>query len=298
MKPEYIKHRISNLISIGKIVTIFYFELDKNFHSGGERHDFWEMVYVDKGNAVAVTPKKEVLLQQGEYIFHKPNEFHILKADGDSAPNVFIITFVCSSKAMTYFKNKKGSLPESLQFYISAILGEAEKTFDIPPFTIHTEGLKLRKNAPVGGQQLIRTYLEQLLIQLIRKDEPQNEVAVFPSKESIENHLAAEIMDILKKNLYQSITVDMVCKQVGYSKTYLNRVFKNSSGSSIAAYDTVLKIEEAKRLIREYRYNFSQISDMLQYNNPHYFSRVFKRVTGMSPSEYMHSVKQYGDVIL
>ena len=45
-----------------------------------------------------------------------------------------------------------------IHIYISAILGEAEKTFDIPPFTIHTEGLKLRKNAPVGGQQLIRTY--------------------------------------------------------------------------------------------------------------------------------------------
>ena len=51
------------------------------------------------------------------------------------------------------------------------------------------------------------------------------------------------------------------------------------------------KIGEAKRLIREDKLNFTQISDVLCFDNPHYFSTVFKRVTNMTPSEYKNSVK-------
>ena len=51
-------------------------------------------------------------------------------------------------------------------------------------------------------------------------------------------------------------------------------------------YMTNLKIEEAKVLIREEKHSISQISEMLCYDNPHYFSRVFKADIGMTPSEY------------
>jgi len=56
-------------------------------------------------------------------------------------------------------------------------------------------------------------------------------------------------------------------------------------------YLILLKIEKAKQLIREKEFNFTQISDMLAFSNPLYFSRVFRRVTGMSPREYLNSVK-------
>ena len=56
-------------------------------------------------------------------------------------------------------------------------------------------------------------------------------------------------------------------------------------------YMTKLKIEEAKVLIREEKHSISQISEMLCYDNPHYFSRLFKKVTNMSPKEYKESAK-------
>lgn len=52
-----------------------------------------------------------------------------------------------------------------------------------------------------------------------------------------------------------------------------------------------MKIEFAKQLIREDQMNFTQISDFLGYSSIHYFSRQFKKITGMTPSEYSSSIK-------
>jgi YesN/AraC family two-component response regulator len=57
------------------------------------------------------------------------------------------------------------------------------------------------------------------------------------------------------------------------------------------AYFKQLKIKEAKSLIRENNFNFTEISFMLGYNSIHYFSRIFKSETGMTLSEYAKSVK-------
>ena len=52
-----------------------------------------------------------------------------------------------------------------------------------------------------------------------------------------------------------------------------------------------LKIDLAKKYLREDNYNISQISEILGYSGIHYFSRQFKKATGMSPTEYSTSIK-------
>ena len=53
---------------------------------------------------------------------------------------------------------------------------------------------------------------------------------------------------------------------------------------------TKMKVEYAKELIREKNQNFTQISEFLGYSSIHYFSRQFKKITGMTPSEYTASI--------
>ena len=106
MNLNYIKHKIANLINITKIVTIHYYEFNKNYSYDGESHDFWEMVYVDAGKVQIKANNKEFHLKQGEIIFHKPNEFHTINTGEETAANVFVISFVCSSEAMNFFKGK------------------------------------------------------------------------------------------------------------------------------------------------------------------------------------------------
>ena len=60
-------------------------------------------------------------------------------------------------------------------------------------------------------------------------------------------------------------------------------------------YYSALKISEAKSMIRSGQMNFTQISEYLGYSSIHYFSRQFKRSTGMTPSEYVSSIRALAD---
>jgi len=290
-RPTYIKHKLANVINISKIVTMHYFEFDKNFHFSGEVHDFWEMVYVDSGEVLITADKNNYVLKHGEIIFHKPNEFHTISSNKKTPSNVFVISFATASKSMIYFKNKKMALPEHLRSYIKTLIREGRETFILPFNNPELRELQPSDNSPFGGQQIIRTTLEQLLILLIRTQEKGSKhPRIFPDKESMENHLAGAVLDLLHNNIYGEITVDEICHKLNYSKTYISKIFNQVCHCTIIDYYTDLKITEAKKLIRENAYTFTEISNMLCFNNPHYFSRVFKKRTNMTPREYSSSV--------
>lgn len=288
MKLNYIKHKIANLLTINKIVTIHYYEFDKNFIFNGESHNFWEMVYIDAGQVEISTANNLYNLKQGDIIFHKPNEFHTLKATRQTAANVFVISFVCSSKSMDFFKGKICSVPAKLKKYIATIIEEYTETFK--EMSVSDLKLELKENPPIGGQQMIRTHLEQFLIMLIRNEQENREMRLFPTKESMENHLVSQILQLIEDNVYKEISIEHICNEVKYSRSYLSKVFKQFTGYTLLEYVLIRKIKEAKKLIREEQYNITQISYMLAFDNPHYFSRVFKRITNMTPTQYKNSV--------
>ena len=290
-RPTYIKHKLANVITITKIVTMHYFEFDKNFHFSGESHDFWEFVYVDSGEVLITAAKNSYSLKQGEIIFHKPNEFHTISSNKKTPSNVFVISFATTSKSMMYFKNKKMVLPGNLRHYIKTLMREGSATFDLPFNNPELRELKLNADSPFGGQQMIRTTLEQLLIMLVRTAEQRaKNPRIFPDKESMDNHLVSAVLQLLSDNIYGKITVDEICRELNYSKAYISKIFGKSCHCTIVEYYTDLKINEAKRLIRENTYTFTEISNLLCFNNPHYFSRVFKKETNMTPREYLSSV--------
>ncbi len=289
MKLTYVKTNLPSIINISKIVTIHYYEFDKNFVFDGESHDFWEMVYVDKGKVLIKRDDEEVILSQGEVIFHRPNEFHSIRAL-DSSPNYFVASFVCSSPAMQYFEKYHTTLDKTLKSFISSVIKESEQTYLIPKNDPSLKKLIKKGNAAIGGEQLIKTYLEQLLIFLIRGINKKGETNVFPTKESMENHLVKEIKELVHRSVEEKLSVPDICESLGYSKSYLSRLFREQTGETIANYSVCVKIDISKQLIREGRLNFAQISDKLSFDNPQYFSRVFKRITGMSPSEFKHSL--------
>jgi len=286
---EYFKHQISSIINIHKIVTLNYFEFDNDFAYKGERHNFWELVYVDKGKLTVETDNETFILSRGECAFHKPNEFHTHKADGVIAPNYFVICFVCNSPHMNTFRKKHFKLSDKQKSYISNIIKEAEQVFDLPLNKPDEKLLKVSPSEIIGGQQMIQTYLEQFLILLLRQEYGLAKT-VTPQPET-ENFIAAQIKRKLDMNIYRNISIDELCKELQYSKSYLSGIFLKEYGCTIHSYLIKCKVKEAKTLIREHNYNFTQISDMLGFANPLYFSRVFKKKTGMSPSEYKNSVK-------
>ena len=293
MKATYIKTGLPSVINVSKVVTIHYYEFDEKFVFAGERHDFWEMVYVDKGQVEISTEDRVHRLSQGELIFHRPNEFHAIRAL-NSSPNFFVISFVCTSPAMAYFEGFHTVLDKGLKPFLSSILHEAEQTFEIPKNDPNLKKLTKKQDAALGGEQLIKLYLEELLIHLTRGIAEKKHGTVFPSKESMENYLVVDIKRTIEESVGEVFRIDALCRRIGYGKSYLSRVFHEQTGETLATYATKMKIKRARQLIREGNLNFSQISDRLAFDNPQYFSRVFKRVVGMTPTEFKASLQFKG----
>ena len=290
MKGYYIKTKLQTVVNIPKIITIHYYEFDKSFVFEGESHDFWEMVYIDKGRVRVKTGKDAVVLEQGDIIFHAPNEFHAIEAL-DSAPNFFVISFVCHSPAIQCFKKFHSTLDKRLKTFIASIIREAEETYIIPKNDTALNRLTKKDAAPLGGEQLIKMYLEQFLIILMREI-TQKQTSLFPSKESMQTQFVLSLKEYIDLNIEKSIKTHHLCEKFGYSMTHLCKLFKEQCGETITAYITRTKIERAKLLIREDTLSFAEVSARLDFDTPQYFSRVFKRVTDMSPTEFKNSLRR------
>lgn len=284
MKNHYIKTIPKTVIDVTRIVTIHYYEFGPDFVFSGESHDFWELVYVDKGSVAVRQDDEEVILNQGHVIFHKPNEFHSVRAY-NSSPNFFVISFVSSSLAMSYFERYCAQLERLHKGFLSAIIKEAEKTYIIPKNDPSLRRLHRRADAPLGGEQLIKSNLEQLLIYLLRSGSDSNDQPI--SLPEIQVHpLVSAIQEYIDTRCEENVRITEICQAFGYSRSFLSNIFHEHTGESLSSYASRKKMERAKELLRTKGLNISQISERLSFENPQYFARSFKRHFGMTPSEY------------
>jgi AraC-like DNA-binding protein len=169
---------------------------------------------------------------------------------------------------------------------------EARQTFNIPAFNPYLKKLEILEKPNLGGQQMIRTYLEQFLILLMRLQSQKNDSReIFIPKESFPGHIEGLISAYLAENVYNKITLNDVCKKFNYGKTFICTQFKKSTGKTIIDYYINLKINEAKKLVREKNLSFKQISETLNFDNPAHFTNTFKKFTKMTPTQYLNSVK-------
>lgn len=290
---NYPKVTLKNTIEIEQIVSIHYFEYAKDFVFKGEKHNFWEFLYVDKGQAEVMADTEGYKLEEGDIIFHKPNEFHSVWANGKIAPNLIVMSFVCNSPAMDFFENKILRIETNEEKNILArIIEERLNTFDT---ALHQaiSGDRIKDNAVVGSQQLIRLYLELFLITLIRNNtyiENKDRISLI-TRQRVEDDLLNRIIAYMKDNIDQNLMLDDFCYQFAISRTQLKTIFKDKLDTSVMHYFRHLKMERAKDLIREEKYNFSEIAEILGFSSVNYFSQSFKGMVGMNPSQYATSVK-------
>ncbi len=284
--------KLRERIVIKNVVTVHYFEYGKDYHFSGESHDFWEFVYVDKGKMLIQSEEKWLKMETGQIIFHKPNEFHNVKADGIIAPNTVIIAFECKSPAMKFFNNKILNVNDEQRHILASVVREATKSFSSPLGDPYLKKLdRYPKEQLFASEQMLKLSLEQFLISLYRTNSVNKVKKTSMIKQNLENDIVSEIKSFLNENIKNKVTLDDVAKFANVSKTNLKETFKKRTGMGVIAYFRNLKIEYAKTLIREDSYNFTQIAEILGYDSIHYFSRQFKNITKMTPGEYARSVK-------
>lgn len=283
---------LKDTISIENIFTIHYFEYMSDFSFAGESHDFWEFVFVDKGEIDIYMDNIHTRLKKREIAFHKPNEFHRLQATGSSAPNLVVISFSCDSPAMNFFKERILTVDDIGKSLLGDIIKEAKQLFNCRLDDPYLTEMTKKEEQPIGSEQLIRIQLEHFLLHLLRCSQ-HSSTPSFPktmaSKGSSE--IFNRVLEYMENHLNSRLTIDQLCKENMVGRSQLQKIFQQKTGLGVIEYFSHMKIDAAKQMMRTDFMNFTQISESLGYSSIHYFSRQFKKITGMTPSEYVSSVK-------
>jgi two-component system response regulator YesN len=97
----------------------------------------------------------------------------------------------------------------------------------------------------------------------------------------------AEAQEYIERNFAKKkLSVDEICQDLYISPSYLSRLLKRHLGKTFVDALTDLRIEKAKQLLAGSDLNVYTVADAVGYSDPHYFSTIFKKMTGVPPSEY------------
>ena len=281
------------LIEITQMFSVHYFEYTSSYRFSGESHDFWELLYVDNGAVQVVAGEETHNLSRGQMIFHQPGEFHALSANGAVAPNLVVVSFQCRSPAMDFFRRRilfAGAVERTL---LARVVEESGEAFSTPLNDPNTQTLVRRSGGAEGSEQLLVMALEELLVRLIRQGERLPDPR--RSRLSQVDGLPAAIAEYLEQRLDQPLTVEQVCRDNMIGRSQLQKLFHQQTGGGVMEYFGRMKIKAARQMIRDGHLNFTQIAEKLGFQSVHYFSRRFRAITGMSPSEYADSVKMLAE---
>ena len=102
----------------------------------------------------------------------------------------------------------------------------------------------------------------------------------------VETRLTDLIYQYIKDNYMFDISMQEVARTMNYSEAYFCKLFKQYFGKNFTAYLTEYRIENAKKMLQTPTVNIKEIGKAVGYADSNYFAKVFKRVTGESPSEY------------
>lgn len=290
---SFSRYHLDSVFDVTDLINISYYKLPKHYEFPGESHEFWELLYVDRGALTVTAGAESFLLRAGELVFHAPLEFHSFQTVEPGPVDVIVIAFDCESTPMAAFEHHIVFLCDKEKQRLMDLVDESAASYvhfdNVAPLV----DLRKKDTAPFGGDQMIRTSLEQLLICCCRRSDNISIRCRIMGTNQLRHsaQIAQQAKKYLDENFCEKLTLERLAEQVGVSVSHLKRVFKEQTGMSVGAYLTGLRISEAKRLIRQDHVNFTQVGALVGYESIYYFSALFKKQTGMTLTEYARSVR-------
>lgn len=92
--------------------------------------------------------------------------------------------------------------------------------------------------------------------------------------------------EYIRKNYRNKLTIDDIAQVVYLSPCYVSRIFKQSLGCTLMEYLTQVRVEKAKTMLKNPKYNVMQVAEESGFEDPGYFTRVFKKIEGVTPSRF------------
>lgn len=273
-------YKIKSKIEINEFYSAFVRYCKNEYVFGGEAHDFWEIVYILEGVAEISADDRILKLRKNQIIFHKPMEFHAIRPADNTNPKLFILSFSASGKIMNRFKNKIFHLDPKLHSMLMQILKFMEENNNIESQnTTPVTYLQRFSDGSCYGQT-VKNMTENFLMTLYNAGSLDSQLL-----ENNETVIYNKAISFIDKTIYERISVPAVSKECNVSLAYLKKIFAKYTGLGIHEYILKSKISLAKQML-DSGSSVKSISNKLAFSSQNYFSYVFKRETGISPSEY------------
>lgn len=234
----------------------------------GGRPDY-QLLYVANGKGffnVSGTAKSEIT--SGHMILYRPYEPQDYQYQAGDATEIYWVHFTGSG--VESLLNEMGWEGKRILF-----TGSSEKYGNI--FTEMIRELQLKR---YGCAELLTLQLKQLFLLVCRRvmEETEDTLRI--------PHSIRQAVQYFNQNMADSITIDTYAKEHNMSVCWFIRLFKRYMGMSPLQYLTVIRIRRAKELLEGTDYSISEISRLTGYEDPLYFSKLFRSQTGISPRQY------------
>ncbi len=285
----YLRHRIRNVIDVKELTALEFLDFEGKYRGYVEVHDFWELCYSAEGDVTLLLEENEIAVPQGGVVLVPPNKRHAYHSKNGNQTRAFVICFDSFSRALDAIGARVCLTDAVQQSCLMRILEEYEATFCMNK----NEQLEVRDTPCFGGQQALLLQLEYLLITLVRRFSfATDSQVVFVSDEHFCADLSKAVLRYLRENIHKKLTLTDVCRKFNYSRSFLCKIFKAQTSESLMQCFTRLKIDEAKRLLRETARPVTDIAAGLGFHEVKYFDAVFKKQTGLTPVEYRVTTKE------
>ena len=241
-------------------------------------HNHYEFFLITKGKTDHILNGESYVLTKNTLCFIKPNDVHQLIASDENACqhiNIAVTAPRLSALCAVLSPDMQEVLDNSKNF--STVLSESELTF----YLNCAEQINMCKNNYHNGMNAMTLLINEMLINAL--------VVLYQRKQNIRPEHPEWFGTLLEKMHsveYMSQPVSALYHLSHYSPPMLIKYFKEYTGETIVSMFTKIKINYACSLLETTNFTVLDIAGRLNYDSLSHFNRIFKRCTGLTPSEY------------
>lgn len=264
-------HPIPRPVALTGIYTAFSEQIAADYVFRGETHDFYELVLVCEGRVGVTADADSFVLETGCAILHTPMQFHSLRGIGSPAR---IIIFSFAADSMPSF--------ESLRFTVGEEnIRRAERAVSALRSNTPAKEKEIG-DVPHGRERAVQQAICELEFLLLTLTEPTSNVQ-FDASAGARNYRRA--LQVIEDHLTEPLDTAALARLSHMSPSLLKKTFSRYAGVGVMEYIRARKINHAIPRLRAGG-SVKEIAADLGFTDAGYFSTVFRRVTGHSPTYY------------
>lgn len=230
----------------------------------------YQLLYIVSGKTHFYFRGKERIVTAGHMVLIQPRQEQKYDYFGEEKPEVYWVHFTGSN-----VKNilRKYKIPLDDPVFYSGVSSAYANLFK--------EMINELQTCRTGFQELLEMYLRQIFLIIQRSREEQKPIASSYLLEEMEY-----ARRYFNEHYNEPINIEKYAQARGMSVSWFMRNFKQVTAKSPMQYILAIRISNAVSLLETTDYNVTEISAIVGYDNPLYFSRIFKKQKGVSPSDY------------